>query len=80
MLETNDAVKNTKLYLTIDEVIHNASNVFKKGAMVTLVTDSAQKLQDAILWTNDTFDIIGEDGNSMIYEKVNKCELNEYYK
>ena len=69
-----------RLYLNEGDVITNSTNVFKKGAMITIIADTHESLVNTIIEVNDCFDIIGVNGQSLIYERVTEKELTEYYK
>ena len=47
--------------------------------MITIVTDSFDKLLDIVATVNDNFDMKDTDGKSLIYEKVKQNELLEFY-
>ncbi len=72
-------VYSARLYLKEGDVISNSTNVFKKGAMVTVIADSHKCLIETITEVNNSFDIINADGKSLIYERVTEKELMEYY-
>lgn len=74
------AVYSARLYVKEGDVICNNTNVFKKGAMITLIEDTHDGLISTITEVNKNFDIIGVDGKSLIYERVTENELTEYYK
>jgi biotin carboxylase len=62
-------------YVQEGEDIHNATNVLKKLAMITLASENIEELAHSIYLIESEFDIISESGNSMIYEKCNPNEL-----
>ena len=62
------------------DVISNNTNVFKKGAMVTVIADSHESLIDTISDVNNNLDITDVEGKSLIYERVTERELTKYYK
>lgn len=78
-LKMISSVYSTSLYLKENDVISNTTNVFKKGAMVTIFSDSKENLISTIMDVNNYFDIIGENGMSLIYERVTKEEIKDYY-
>lgn len=73
-------VYSARLYTKEDDIISNSTNVFKKGAMVTIIADSHESLIDTINEVNNSFDITDVEGKSLIYERVTEKELTEYYK
>lgn len=79
-LQRNHDVYSTNVYVKVDDEIKNSTNVFKKGAMVTVIADTHERLIDTITEVNNCFDIISDDDKSLIYERVTKKELMEYYK
>lgn len=79
-LKMISSVYSTSLYLKENDVISNTTNIFKKGAMVTIFSDSKENLISTIMDVNNYFDIIGENGMSLIYERVTKEEIMDYYR
>ncbi len=73
-------IKALNVYLEKGMQIHNCTDVFKKGAMVTIVCDSREELINTIKMTNDMFDILDTNRKSLIYERVNDLELSNYYR
>lgn len=73
-------VKSFILYVKIGDVVRNSTNVFKKGAMVTIVCDSQKELIEAVESVNTIFDIVSVSKQSLIYERVTRMELNDYYR
>lgn len=80
MISDLPAVYSARLYTKEGDVISNSTNVFKKGAMVTVVADSHESLIDTINEVNNNLDITDVEGKSLIYERVTEQELAEYYK
>lgn len=78
-MNANPCIYALNLYVQEGDVVNNNTNVFKKGAMITIVTDTETELKETIIWANETFDIISTGQNSMIYEKVSKEEIINYY-
>lgn len=62
-------------YIKEGDLIHNATSVLKKLAMITLASDNIEELVRSIDLIESDYDIISESGNSMIYEKCNPNEL-----
>lgn len=77
---SDQSIYSSNIYVKKGENIHNITNVFKKGAMITIITTSKEELIETIQKVNETFEILDENGNSLIYEKVTNKEINEYYK
>lgn len=72
-------IKALNIYLEKGMKIHNSTNVFKKGAMVTIVCDSKENLLNTICMVNETFDVLDVNRTSLVYERVTKLELSNYY-
>lgn len=66
-------------YVNEQDEVCNSTNVFRKVMMITIVTDSFDKLLDIVATVNDNFDMKDTDGKSLIYEKVKQNELLEFY-
>ena len=80
MINDLPAVYSARLYTKEGDVISNNTNVFKKGAMVTVIADSHESLIDTISDVNNNLDITDVEGKSLIYERVTERELTKYYK
>ena len=48
--------------------------------MITIIADSQASLISTISEVNNHFDIIKDNGDSMIYEYVTEREIIDYYK
>lgn len=79
-IKNNKNIYALNLYVEKGEEVKNSTNVFKKGAMITIVSDSQNDLEYQINWVNTNFDIIGTNEESMIYEKLTHREIQDYYK
>lgn len=66
-------------YVSEQDEVCNSTKIFRKVTMITIITDSLEKLLDTVAIANDNFDIKDVEGNSLIYEKVKQNELLEYY-
>lgn len=73
-------IKALNLYVKSGETIHNHTNVFKKGAMITVVCNSPKELIETVEKVNGIFDILSDTKKSLIYERVTKEELYNYYR
>lgn len=73
------AVRRINTYIKEGDTVKNATNVFKKGLMVTLIANSQDDLYKTVAFVNTHLDIEDTAGNSMVYERVNENELEEYY-
>ena len=79
-LINNSNIYALNLYLKEGDEIINLTDVYKKGAMITIICKNKKDLKNTIDWINENFDIIGINNESMIYEKVSISEIQEYYK
>lgn len=79
-LKDHPSIYDTQLYIENGDEIKNSTNVFKKGAMITIIADSQASLISTISEVNNHFDIIKDNGDSMIYEYVTEREIIDYYK
>lgn len=79
VLEKLSDVYSVNLFVKNGDMISNDTNVFKKGAMFTIITDSQESLINAIIEVNSNFDIISDEGKSLIYERVTEREMADYY-
>ena len=79
LLYNNQAVYNVMLYVKERDEIVNATDVFRKIAMITIVAMSQEDLLSTVDEINSNFDICDLEGRSLIYEKVSHKELVQYY-
>lgn len=79
-LKTMPSVYSTSIFLKENDMISNSTNVFKKGAMVTIIANTKENLISTIIEVNRCLDIIGENGVSLIYERTTEKEIIDYYR
>ena len=78
-LKANKDIYSVQLYVEEGDVINNATNVYRKIAMVTIVAETVEKMTDAVRYTNTAFGIIDADGRSLIYERMHPTECEAYF-
>lgn len=66
-------------YIKEGDCIDNNTNVFKKIAMYTILSDDSIKLKEAIKYINTNLQILNDDGEDLIYEKVDEKSLGLSY-
>lgn len=79
VLERLSDVYSVNLFVKTGDVVSNDTNIFKKGAMFTIIADSQESLINTIIEVNENFDVISDEGKSLIYERVTENELKDYY-
>lgn len=78
-LQSCKAVRRINTYIKEGDTVKNATDVYKKGVMVTIIADSLEDLNKTVALVNARLDVLDTAGISMIYERVTKNELDEYY-
>jgi len=63
------------IYIKEGDSIHNETNVFKKIAMYTILSND-NMLEDIIRYINSNLHIIDNKGQELIYERVDEKSLN----
>ena len=62
-------------YIKEGDSIHNETNVFKKIAMYTILSND-NKLEDIIRYINSNLHIIDNKGQDLIYERIDEKSLS----
>ena len=71
--ESQKVIEN--IYIKEGDSIHNETNVFKKIAMYTILSND-NMLEDIIKYINSNLHIIDNKGQELIYERVDEKSLN----
>lgn len=66
-------------YIQESDCIDNNTNVFKKIAMYTILSDDSMVIKDTINYINTNLQILHNDGVDLIYEKVDEKSLGLSY-
>ena len=79
-LSVNPNVYAIQLYVGEQENVKNVTNVFRKAAMFTIISNTETEMLETVAEVSEWFDVFDESGHSLVYEKVSSKELNQYYK
>lgn len=66
----NPNIYAIELYVAQNEIVKNSTNVFRKIAMFTIISDTHAQMFEAVAVVNKFFDVLDNCGNSLVYERV----------
>lgn len=67
------------IYAKSGETILNETNVFKKIAMLTIVSENTKELTSIIEKVNNKVVVTDNNGNDLIYERLSSEETNKFF-